>query len=56
MKTEILRFFEEPGLDGQMERPGDNKKTTWHFDNMGRRQMCWMQMDLQIIILTIHPA
>lgn len=29
-------IFEEPGLDGQMERPGDNKKTTWHFDNMGR--------------------
>lgn len=28
-------IFEEPGLDGQMERPGDNKKTTWHFDNMG---------------------
>lgn len=29
-------IFEEPGLDGQMERPEDNKKTTWHFDNMGR--------------------
>ncbi len=29
-------IFEEPGLDGQMEHPGDNKKTTWHFDNMGR--------------------
>ena len=36
MKTEILRFLKNPGLDGQMEHPGDNKKTTWHFDNMGR--------------------
>ncbi|MBO5460310.1 MAG: RICIN domain-containing protein [Ruminococcus sp.] len=29
-------IFEEPGLDGELTETGDNKKTTFHFDNMGR--------------------
>lgn len=28
--------FEEPGKDGDIEQTADNKKTTYHFDNMGR--------------------
>ena len=28
--------FEEPGLDGELGQTADNKKTTYHFDNMGR--------------------
>lgn len=29
-------IFEEPGLDGEIEQTGDNQKTIYHFDNMGR--------------------
>ncbi|MCI7448603.1 MAG: RICIN domain-containing protein [Blautia sp.] len=28
--------FEEPGLDGEIGQTADNRKTTYHFDNMGR--------------------
>lgn len=29
-------IFEEPGLDGELNQEGDNKKIIYHFDNMGR--------------------
>ncbi len=29
-------IFEEPGLDGELGQTSDNKKITYHFDNMGR--------------------
>ena len=28
--------FETPGLDGEIAQTGDNRKITYHFDNMGR--------------------
>ena len=56
MKTEILRFLKN--LDWMVRwnvreiiRKQRGILTIWDV-----RQMCWMQMDLQIIILTIHPA
>ena len=31
-----ITIFEEPGLDGEISQTADNKKTIYHFDNMGR--------------------